>query len=105
MKYFTIKSSLFLVSSTKNDEEYRKIDDFLQNLQKSGVGNLMNSIYIKEKFNERGRKSYNPFNMFAMIYYCFSKYESTLREIEELLDIYVDLDRQKRALLKQYLTL
>lgn len=102
---FERKSSFFLVSSTKNDEEYRKIDDFLQILEKSGVGNLMNSIYIKEKFNERGRKSYNPFNMFAMICYCFSKYESTLREIEELLDIYVDLDRQKRALLKQYLTL
>ena len=84
MKYFTIKSSLFLVSSTKNDEEYRKIDDFLQILEKSGVGNLINSIYIKEKFNERGRKSYNPFNMFAMICYCFSKYESTLREIEDL---------------------
>ena len=72
------------MSSTKNDEEYRKIDDFLQILEKSGVGNLINSIYIKEKFNERGRKSYNPFNMFAMICYCFSKYESTLREIEDL---------------------
>lgn len=72
------------MSSTKNDEEYRKIDDFLQILEKSGVGNLINSIYIKEKFNERGRKSYNPFNMFAMICYCFSKYESMLREIEDL---------------------
>ena len=36
------------MSSTKNDEEYRKIDDFLQILEKSGVGNLINSIYIRK---------------------------------------------------------
>ena len=84
MKYFTIKNSLFLVSSSKQDEEYRKIDVFLNFLEKSGVGNLINSIYLKEKINKIGRNSYNPFNMFAMICYCFSRYESTLREIENL---------------------
>ena len=65
MKYFTIKSSLFLVSSSKCNEEYKKIDAFLQILEKSGVGDLINYIYRKDKLNESGRKSYNPFNMFA----------------------------------------
>ncbi len=34
-----------------------------------------------------------------------SKHYFGIFEIDGLLDIYVDLDRQKRALLKQYLTL
>ena len=84
MKYFTIKRSLFLVPSTKCDEEFRKIDIFLEILEKSKVGKLLDSISILNKTSLTGRKGYNPFNMFAMVLYCFSKYKSTLREMEEL---------------------
>lgn len=84
MKYFTTKNSFFLVPSTKCDEEFRKIDNFLQILENSNVGKLINSIHMLNKTSLIGRKEYNPFNMFAMIIYCFSKYKSTLREMEEL---------------------
>lgn len=84
MKYFTIKNSFFLVPSTKSNEEFEKIDKFLKILEKSGVGKLINSIHRLNKTSLVGRKGYNPFNMFAMIVYCFSKYKSSLREIEQL---------------------
>ena len=84
MKYFTTKSNFFLVPSRKCDEEFRKIDEFLVLLEKSGVGNLINTIHNFNKKKLAGRKGYNPFNMFAMIVYCFSKYKSTLREMEQL---------------------
>ena len=84
MKYFTTKSSFFLVPSYRCNEEFNKIDKFLGILEKSGVGNLINTIHILNKTSLVGRKGYNPFNMFAMIVYCFSKYKSTLREIEQL---------------------
>lgn len=84
MNYFTTKNSFFLVPSYKCDEEFRKIDKFLEILEKSGIGKLINSIHMSKKNGLVGRKGYNPFNMFAMIIYCFSKYKSTLREMEEL---------------------
>lgn len=84
MKYFTIKNSFFLVPSTKCNEEFEKIDKFLKILEKSGVGKLINSIHQLNKTSLVGRKGCNPFNMFALIVYCFSKYKSSLREIEQL---------------------
>ena len=84
MKYFTTKNIFFLVPSTKCDEEFEKINKFLLILEKSGVGNLIDSIHKLNKTSLIGRKEYNPFNMFAMIVYCFSKYKSALREIEQL---------------------
>ena len=84
MKYFTIKNSFFLVPSCKCDEEFIKIDYFLEILEKSEVGKIIDSIHKINKNSLIGRKGYNPFNMFAMIVYCFSKYKSTLREMEEL---------------------
>lgn len=84
MNYFTIKRSFFIVPSSKCDEEFEKIDKFLKILDKSGVGKLINSIHQLNKTSLVGRKGYNPFNMFAMIVYCFSEFKSTLREMEQL---------------------
>lgn len=84
MEYFTTKNSFFLVPSCKCNEEFDKIDKFLGILEKSGVGELISSLHKLNKISLVGRKGYNPFNMFAMIVYCFSKYKSTLRELEEL---------------------
>lgn len=79
MNYFTIKRAIFIVSSNKCCEEYRKIDKFIEILNKSGVGKV-----IKKVQNKIGRKGYNPFNLVAAIIYCFSQFKSSIREIENL---------------------
>ena len=41
-------------------------------------------MIVKKIQSEIGRKGYNPCNMVATIIYCFSKFKSTIREIENL---------------------
>ena len=60
-------------------EEFDKIDKFIKILNKSGIG-----MIIKKIQSEIGRKGYNSFNLVATIIYCFSKFKSTIREIENL---------------------
>ena len=79
MNYFTIKRSIFIVSSNKCCEEYEKIDKFIEILNKSGIGKI-----IENTQNNIGRKGYNPFNLVATIIYCFSQFKSSIREIEKL---------------------
>lgn len=79
MKYFTIKRSIFIVSSNECCEEYDKIDRFIEILNKSGIGKIIENIQ-----NNIGRRGYNPFNLVATIIFCFSKFKSSLREIEKL---------------------
>ncbi len=79
MNYFNIKRSIFIVSSNKCIEEYEKIDKFIEILNKSGIGKL-----IENTQKNIGRKGYNPFNLVAAIIYCFSQFKSTIREIENL---------------------
>ena len=79
MNYFTIKRSIFIVSSNKCCEEYEKIDKFIEILNKSGIGKIIENIQ-----NNIGRKGYNPFNLVATIIYCFSQFRSSIREIERL---------------------
>ena len=82
MSYFTIKSSFWLVPSYRCDEEFRKIDKFMEFLEKSGVGKIVESVKTKDK-QCKGRKGYNPYNLFAMIIYCFAKFKASLRDIED----------------------
>ena len=79
MEYFTIKRFLFLVPSNDCDEELEKIDKFINLLNKSGIGKI-----IEKEQKVKGRSGYNPFNLVATICYCFSKFKSSLREIEKL---------------------
>ena len=79
MKYFTIKRPIFLVPSNTCYEEFQKIDKFMSILEKSGIGKL-----IESKSTKLGRSGYNIYNLVATIIYCFSKFQSSLREIEEL---------------------
>ena len=79
MEYFTIKRFLFLVPSNDCYEELEKIDKFINLLNKSGIGKI-----IEKEQKEKGRSGYNPFNLVATICYCFSKFKSSLREIENL---------------------
>lgn len=82
MEYFTIKRQLFLVPQTNIIEEYKKIDKFIQILEKSGVTQIIKNVKSKDE-NCKGRIGYNPYNLFAAIVYCFSKFKGTLRDIED----------------------
>jgi transposase len=79
MDYFIIKKSIFIVPSDNCYEEFKKIDKFIEILNKSGIGKI-----IETEQNRVGRKGYNPYNLVATIIYCFSKFKSTIREIENL---------------------
>ena len=79
MNYFSIKRPIFIVSSNRCIEEYAKIDKFIEILNKSGIGKL-----IENTQKNIGRGEYNPFNLVAAIIYCFSQFKSTIREIEYL---------------------
>lgn len=79
MEHFTTKRSLFLVPSNKCNEELEKIDEFIKILNKSNIG-----ILIENEINKNGRNEYNKYDLIATIIYCFSKFKSSVREIEEL---------------------
>lgn len=51
-------------------------------LEESRVGKIINKVKYKDK-DCKGRKSYNPYNLFATIIYCFTKFNATLRDIED----------------------
>lgn len=79
MNYFTIKKTIFLVYSNKVVEEYNKIDKFIEILNKSNIGKIIENVQ-----NRIGRKGYNPYNLVATIIYCFANFKSSVREIERL---------------------
>ena len=99
MNYFTTKRALFLVPSNKCYEEFEKIDRFLEILEISQVSKIINNIYKNDKTTTVGRKGYNPFNMFATIIYCFSKFKSSVRELESLciFDLRVNYIMEQKA--------
>ena len=65
--------------AVNSNEEFEKIDKFISILNKSEIGNI-----IKNVKNKKGRYGYNPYNLIATIIYCFSKFKSSIREIENL---------------------
>lgn len=82
MLYFTIKKRIFLPFSEKMLVEFEKIDKFMNLLENSGVGKIIESVKLnKEKC--KGRLGYNPYNLFAAICYCFANFDGTLRDIED----------------------
>ena len=84
MEYFTIKRFFFLVPSNDCVEEFKKIDKFIEILNKSGIGKIIEYEQEKYKKSNAGNPGYNPFNLMATVIYCFSKFKSTVREIENL---------------------
>ena len=82
MYNFTIKRSFFLVPHEHMIGEFNKIDNFMALLEKSGVGKIIKNVK-RTDLNHKGRKGYNPYNLFAAIIYCFSKFKGTLRDIED----------------------
>ena len=60
MNYFSRKRPIFIVFSNRCIEEYAKIDKFIEILNKSGIGKL-----IENTKKNIGRRGYNPFNLVA----------------------------------------
>ena len=75
MEYFTIKRFFFLVPSKNCVEEFKKIDKFIEILNKSGIGKIIEYEQKKYKKSNAGNSEYNPFNLMATIIYCFSKFK------------------------------
>lgn len=81
MEYFNIKRPIFIVPTEKCNAEFQKIDEFIIFLEKSGVGKIIEHVKLNDK-NCKGRKGYDPYNVFATIIYCFAKFNASLRDIE-----------------------
>ena len=84
MPYFTTGKSFLLPSFDIPLEERGKLDAFLQILEMSGVGKIIQEATTKEY--AAGRHPYNPYRLFAAIAYAFSKHSGSVRSIEESLN-------------------
>ena len=82
MSYFTTTETFFVVPLDVCDGEIKKIEFLLSILEKSGVEPLIEKMNFKS--SEIGRKSYNPYRLFATIIYCFAMHKGTLRNMEEM---------------------
>ena len=83
MSYFTTHETFFVIPLSTYDEELRKIDNFLILLEKSGVGEVIEKAEYRN--SPKGRKSYNPYNLFASILYLNSKRITSVRDMAESL--------------------
>ena len=81
MSYFTTKQTYLFLSSDLPPEEKSLLDQYLEILEDSSIGKIIESK-IKKDTNV-GRKSYNPYKLFATIIYAFSKHNGSIRKIEE----------------------
>ena len=84
MNYFTTNRFLFLVPSDDCIEEFEKIDKFVELLNKSGIGKIIEQEHKKYKKTNCGKPNYNLYNMMATVIYCYTKFRATLREMETL---------------------
>ena len=84
MPYFTIEKMFLLPSFDIPFEEKQKLDVFLEILENSGIGPIIEKC--TKKNYRAGRKSYNPYRLFASIIYGFAKHSGSVRKIEESLN-------------------
>lgn len=84
MPYFTIGKTFLLPSFDISLEERRKLDAFLEILEDSGIGPIIERC--AKKNYRAGRKPYNPYRLFASIIYGFAKHSGSVRKIEESLN-------------------
>lgn len=82
MSYFNTIETFFVFPLSSSDEEIQKINYLLHILEKSGVGDVIKEVNYKSSI--KGRKSYNPYKLFAAILYCFALHKGTLRNSEEM---------------------
>ncbi len=82
MSYFNTNETFFVIPLSTNDGEIEKINFLFNILEKSGVGEIIESANYKS--STIGRKAYNPYKLFTAIIYCFAMHKGTLRNTEEM---------------------
>ncbi len=84
MRYYSTRQTFLIVSSSIKVEETKKIDKYLEVLDKSGVCDLIREKVIHDEKNKGRRPGYNVYNMLAGILYSFAFNKASLRNIEDL---------------------
>lgn len=62
MEYFSIKRPIFIVPSKKCNVEFEKIDKFMNLLDKSGVGKIIEYVKLQNKKCQQLRRKQRGFN-------------------------------------------
>lgn len=83
MGYFTTRQECLFPSYTIDVKEQKKIDHFLQLLDKSDVEHILKSVQDNED-NPGGRPPYHLGHLLAMVLYGFAFGSGTLRDLESL---------------------
>ena len=81
MPYFTIEKTFLFPSFDISFEERQKLNAFLEILENSGIGPIIEEC--TKKGCCAGRKPYNPHRLLASIIYGFAKHSGSVRKIEE----------------------
>ena len=84
MPYFIIEKLFLMPSFDISEKEKRKLDTFLEILERSNVSKIIEKEVTRDI--NVGRKSYNPYRLFASIIYGFSKHSGSVRSLEESLE-------------------
>ena len=84
MPYFNIFQEYLFLSSDIPIEEKKKLDEYLNTLEESGVGKIVEKC-LERDYSKGGRPLKEPYRLFASIIYAFSKHKGSLRRIEESL--------------------
>ena len=78
MPYFTTEIVFLFPSFDIPLKEKEKTDTFLKILELSSAGKLIEEVTKKDYAG--GRRSYNPYRLFATIVYAFSKHSRSVRK-------------------------
>lgn len=84
MPYFTTEKLFLFPSFDIPKKEKEKLDTFLLILEDSGISKIIEDETKND--SNVGRKSYNPYRLFASIIYGFSKHTGSVRCLEESLE-------------------
>ena len=83
MGYFNTKQGVLFYCYTIDVEQKRKIDSFLELLDKSGVDELIKLETANLESNrDMGRPGYDPYKVFACVLYGFAMGSRSLRDLE-----------------------
>lgn len=84
MPYFITEKVFLMPSFDISEKEKQKLDTFLEILERSNASKIIEQEITRDI--NVGRKSYNPYRLFASIIYGFSKHSGSVRSLEESLE-------------------
>ena len=82
MAYFIGKQQRLFNSSDITGEEKEKLDKYLEILEESGSGEIIEKAIGKD-WRKGGNPGHNPYKLYATILYGFSKHSGSVRKLEE----------------------